>query len=117
MSTDPQALFGRRQGELIMPSRVATRIGIRATIQRGGLTPEQLNTLQLTLDDNDLVDQVREEAGRRRIAQPGERDWAGFFEAFANFLKTIIPMLMDLIKNLGGIMPLVDAPPSDPPAA
>jgi hypothetical protein len=102
MAAPEELVFGRRRDPNDEgPSRAIVRIGIRRMLRQGDLTAEQQVTLLDALDDDDAIDLIREKAARARLPD-GTRDWPGFFAAFAEFIKAILPLIMEIIKSLGG---------------
>ncbi len=96
--------LGRRRPRFFRLSAARTRIGAARLLRRRGdsLSEAERDALQYIID-NPLAAQIISEDAAEDPTVTGQRDWAGFLEALADFLERILPFLMDLVSQLSGI--------------
>lgn len=85
------------------------RVGIRIALRRNpNMAADQREALERAMDDNDALDLIVDEMRQRQPeladgVDEGKRDWKGFFEAIANFIVTILPVVIDAVKLIVGM--------------
>ncbi|HEY1599696.1 MAG TPA: hypothetical protein VGG64_08850 [Pirellulales bacterium] len=102
-------LIGNRHPRAAL-SAVTTRLAVRAAVNSGKFTGDQLAALNEALQDDDVLSVLSEQASQAGLADPTDpttpapkRDWAGFFAAFGDFLVKVMPVILHLIQQLGGM--------------
>lgn len=93
----------RRDREQPVAFRVAKpllRKRIRDELRRGEVTDEQRSAMEAALADDDLLESAYQVA-HDEFPDPNGRDWQGFFAALAEFLQTLLPILLELFKGFG----------------
>ena len=109
-----QALFRRRRRYRHSARRV--QAAARRVLRRRGdnLSEEEREALlAVALNEEDSAYILSEEAEYDDVGGDA-RDWGTFFEALASFLERILPMILDLIKQL---IPLFAGAQTDPATA
>lgn len=64
------------------------------------LTAEQRDAIELALDDDSVLEAAYQTASEE-FPDPNGRDWSGFFGALVEFIKTLLPILLELFKGFG----------------
>ena len=96
----------RRRRLVFEDAHPLLRLGIRRALRQDDLNPEQRVALYEALDDSDILEAAYNSANEDMPETPrAGRDWEAFFNALANFIKAILPLIMELLKGfgLGGI--------------
>lgn len=94
----------RRDREQPVGYRVARpflRKKIRAELRTNEtLNEEQRSALEAALADDDALEAAYQSAAEE-FPDPSGRDWPSFFAALAEFIKTLLPILLELFKGFG----------------
>ena len=64
------------------------------------LSAEQREAIELALDDDSVLEAAYQTASEE-FPDPNGRDWQGFFAGLVEFLKTLLPILLELFKGFG----------------
>lgn len=94
----------RRDREQPVAYRVARpflRRAIKQKLRSDATLPEtERDALENALNDDDALEAAYQTA-REEFPDPNGRDWQGFFAGLVEFLKTLLPILLELFKGFG----------------